>query len=447
MSFTTTIDGETYILPEEFFSRHPGGRDMLLLAASRDASSLVASYHRRDDVFRKTLATLPKVTGVDAQAAHRVFDPHSRALLRTDTPLYAELKQRINAYFEGGLNSRGGSIMILKSFLHIMAAAISYYLSHVQGYFFLSPLTGLCVSMLGLCVQHDANHGALSTSPLLNRFFGFMDDVIGGSALCWRTQHAAGHHQHPNHHELDSDSYGNFPLLRLNPIDRRLWYHAYQAYYAPVLYSLLAFVYPIRDIIDLAYRAHFHTPMPPLDATTLALFWFGKILHYGLLWALPLVLHGGVNGFLGAVLPTLLTGGLFLAISFSVSHNVPSTEYNTTTNKTTCFAETQIRTSADWAPDSWVSCLLWGGLNTQIVHHLFPGIAHIHYPALTRIVVDVCKEKGIPYNAYPTFADAVRAHFQHLHELGNSVEEDIYWGTIRSPRIVSFEEGPTKKQD
>jgi fatty acid desaturase len=195
-------------------------------------------------------------------------------------------------------------------------------------------------------------------------------------------------------------------------------------------------------------RPRLSGPLSYADASsgcaTLALFWFGKILHYGLLWALPLVLHGGVNGFFGAVLPTLLTGGLFLAISFSVSHNVPSTEYNTTTNKTTCFAETQIRTSADWAPDSLVSCFLWGGLNTQIVHHLFPGIAHIHYPALTRIVVDVCKEKGIPYNAYPTFADAVRAHFQHLHELGNSVEEDIYRGKIRSPRL---EEGPTKKQD
>ena len=451
MSFTTTIDGSVYVLTEEFMSRHPGGRDMIILAASRDASSLVGSYHRRDDVFRKSLATLTKLSGTDAevaQTAHRAFDPHSQALLRTDSPLYTELKNRINAYFgnsNNSNNSRGGSIMILKSFFHIAITAFAYYISHIQGYFLLSPITGLMISMLGLCVQHDANHGALSTSPLLNRFFGFMDDVIGGSALCWKTQHVTGHHQHPNHHTLDSDSYGNFPLLRLNPVDKRYWYHAYQAYYAPLLYSLLAFVYPIRDMVDMAYRGHFHTPMPPLDATTLTLFWLGKILHYGLLWAVPLVLHGLSNGFLGLICPTLLTGGLFLAISFSVSHNVPSTAYNNTEDM--CFAETQIRTSADWSPDSLISSFIWGGLNTQIIHHLFPGIAHIHYPALTRIVVDVCREKGIPYNAYPTFGSAVWAHFKQLDALGNGEDEDVHMGKTRSPVIASFENVHDKKSD
>ena len=41
---------------------------------------------------------------------------------------------------------------------------------------------------LGLCIQHDANHGALSSSPFVNRIFGFCDDLIGGSGLCWRHQ-------------------------------------------------------------------------------------------------------------------------------------------------------------------------------------------------------------------------------------------------------------------
>ena len=391
---------------------------MIILAAERDASSLVASYHRRDEVFKKSLATLAKLSGAEAaaaQTAHRAFDPHSRSLLRTDSVLYTELKRRVNAYFTQGRHSRGGPFLILKSFLHIAAAATAYYVSHIQGYWIVSPVTGLLISMVGLCVQHDANHGSLSTFPLLNRFFGFMNDMIGGSALCWKTQHVAGHHQHPNHHTLDSDSYGNFPLFRLNPNDKLYWYHAYQAYYAPFLYSLLAFVYPIRDMIDLIQRAHFHTPMPPLDSLTLSLFWLGKILHYGCLWTVPIILHGLQKGLLGFILPTLLTGGLFLAISFSVSHNVPET---TQTTSDMCFAEAQIRTSADWAPDSLVSSYIWGGLNTQIVHHLFPGIAHIHYPALTRIIADVCREKGIPYNFYPTFASAVWAHFTHLYALG-----------------------------
>ena len=38
----------------------------------------------------------------------------------------------------------------------------------------------------------------------------------------------------------------------------------------------------------------------------------------------------------------------------------------------------------------------------QVVHHLFPGVCHTHYPAIAPIVQDTCKEFGIPYMIYPT---------------------------------------------
>jgi len=38
----------------------------------------------------------------------------------------------------------------------------------------------------------------------------------------------------------------------------------------------------------------------------------------------------------------------------------------------------------------------------QVVHHLFPGISHTHYPAIAPIVLQTCKEFGVPYKVYPT---------------------------------------------
>ena len=38
----------------------------------------------------------------------------------------------------------------------------------------------------------------------------------------------------------------------------------------------------------------------------------------------------------------------------------------------------------------------------QVVHHLFPNICHTHYPAIAPIVVDTCREFGIPYKVFPT---------------------------------------------
>ena len=38
----------------------------------------------------------------------------------------------------------------------------------------------------------------------------------------------------------------------------------------------------------------------------------------------------------------------------------------------------------------------------QVVHHLFPGVCHTHYPAIAPIVLDTCKEFNVPYKVYPS---------------------------------------------
>jgi len=48
---------------------------------------------------------------------------------------------------------------------------------------------GLAGAWIGLTVQHCGNHGAMSTSPLVNKAMGLTDDLIGGSSLMWRYHH------------------------------------------------------------------------------------------------------------------------------------------------------------------------------------------------------------------------------------------------------------------
>jgi len=79
----------------------------------------------------------------------------------------------------------------------------------------------------------------------------------------------------------------------------------------------------------------------------------------------------------------------------------------------------QVATSADFAHGSWFWTHVSGGLNYQVVHHLFPGICHTHYPAIAPIVLDTCAEFKIPYKVYPTFWSALVAHFAHLKVMGH----------------------------
>lgn len=82
------------------------------------------------------------------------------------------------------------------------------------------------------------------------------------------------------------------------------------------------------------------------------------------------------------------------------------------------WAEKQIRTSADFCHGSFFWTHFSGGLNYQIVHHLFPGVIHTHYPALAPIVQKVAQKHGLPYIVFPTFYSAFASHFNHLKSTG-----------------------------
>ena len=48
----------------------------------------------------------------------------------------------------------------------------------------------------------------------------------------------------------------------------------------------------------------------------------------------------------------------------------------------------------------------------QVVHHLFPNVCHTHYPAIAPIVLDTCREFGIPYIVFPTVRCPMQASLQ-----------------------------------
>lgn len=82
------------------------------------------------------------------------------------------------------------------------------------------------------------------------------------------------------------------------------------------------------------------------------------------------------------------------------------------------WAAQQLSSSADFAHGSWLWTHISGGLNYQAVHHLFPGVAHTHYPALGTIIKAKAAEHGIPYKIFPSFWAALAGHFRHLRALG-----------------------------
>lgn len=316
--------------------------------------------------------------------------------------------------------------MLFKSAVLLALTALVYYIAVIRGYWALTPLVGVLFAINGLAIQHDASHGSFSASRWLNTLAGFVDDLIGGSGLLWRHQHVLAHHAYPNDSEWDADTFGNYPILRLNPALPCRWWHRFQHIYILALYSLIGIDYSVMDIANYWRGYYAHIKLHKLRLIDHVLFIVGKLAHFTLVLFIPLALYDWQRALLTIYLPLELCGGFFLASLFAVSHNTDRSEYNLPKHESAaapgarvpCWAEMQIRTSCNWSCGSKLWLWASGGLNYQIEHHLFPGVAHKHYPALHRIVQDVCSKHGIPYNAYPSFASIFWHHLQRVKQLG-----------------------------
>jgi linoleoyl-CoA desaturase len=57
-------------------------------------------------------------------------------------------------------------------------------------------------------------------------------------------------------------------------------------------------------------------------------------------------------------------------------------------------------------------------LNFQVVHHLFPKVCHMHYPALAGIVEATAHAHGLQYRVQPTLSGALASHYGWLKTMG-----------------------------
>jgi linoleoyl-CoA desaturase len=119
---------------------------------------------------------------------------------------------------------------------------------------------------------------------------------------------------------------------------------------------------------------------------------------------------------------TMAAAGVALTVVFQLAHTVegpafplPAMPANILPDE---FAIHQIATTANFATSNHAVTWLVGGLNFQIEHHLFPRIAHVHYPQISRVVRQVCKERNIAYVEHRTFRKAIAAHVRHLRAMG-----------------------------
>jgi linoleoyl-CoA desaturase len=352
-----------------------------------------------------------------------------------DADFYATLKSRVNNYFQENKISRfGNKAMIFKTIFVFALFFVPYgfivsgLVTGIISNLILWILMGAGIACIGLCVMHDANHGALSSNKNVNKILSYSLNIIGGDSEIWRCQHNVLHHTYTNITGADEDI-NPPPILRFSPHEKKSWFHKFQHIYAWFFYGLLTLSWIVIKDFKLAVK---YKKMGVLgDHVTLTrklitiVLW--KMFYIGYVLIIPLYVSPAptwvvVTGFF----LMNIVASVWLSLIFQAAHVMPTSEYPLPDSEgklDTNWAVHQLTTTANFAPKS--NFLFWiiGGLNYQVEHHLFSHISHIHYRELAKIVESTAKEYGIPYFSQPTFRDAIVEHVKMLKTLGTFVPE------------------------
>jgi len=249
---------------------------------------------------------------------------------------------------------------------------------------------------------HNSSHYATSRRNWVNEFLTFFGYpfFLGLSATFWWQQHVTVHHTAPNVVGVDQDA-DLAPWLARTGDEvartsglRRFYYQHLQCLALPLLLAFNCFnmtktgwVHLFRALLDPDRRTRKH--------------WFdlaAMLLHYTCLLALPMLVVGARpvltlyllrTVFVGYLMFAILAPGHFPAEAACLSRPPDPSDYI----RMQTFATVNFRVG-------WVGRLLCSGLQYQIEHHLFPGIAYVYYPKISVVLEKFCRKHGLPYRSY-----------------------------------------------
>lgn len=340
------------------------------------------------------------------------------------------LKERVHLYFqEHKISHKATVTMYLKvcSYFVFVLGIYTLLLTGIGGSFALLSLyllLGFSLSIGMMNVSHDALHGALVSNPKINRAFGYFMDLFGTSSYYWKKEHVVDHHTFTNIADHDADLDVPF-LLRLSQTAPLRRFHRFQQWYAPFLYSLNLIHWIYVSDFKRFYALFFSKKQTSAKPTKLEIFLmlFFKCVHIALFVGVPLIVLEApfwliIIGYIGF----LSVSGITLTTIFQLAHIVENVAFplpNEEGKMETNFIKHQMHTTSNFAMNSRLVGFLFGGLNFQIEHHLFPHVCHMHLSAIAPIVRATAQEYSIPYHHNPSFFKGLRSHFRTLKKLGS----------------------------
>jgi linoleoyl-CoA desaturase len=349
---------------------------------------------------------------------------------KSATDFSRELRTNVEMYFRESKISKFATpslkfkaVILLGTFFGAYAV-IMFSGASVWTLLLLAVVMGIAKAGIGMGLMHDANHGSFSKNKTVNKIFGHTADILGVSSSNWINQHNRLHHTYTNIFEHDEDVHGK-GLFRFTKDAPRNKMHKFQHVYWAFFYGFLTLGWFFADFTK--YKEYRRKGLNKAQGMQIVKE-YGEMVIFKLIFitymlVLPMI-------FLDIAFWQVLIGffvvefvaGWILAVIFSLAHVVDKFDLSnhdkfsgTTDDEWTVH---QIHNTFDFAVKNKALTWYCGGLNYQVIHHLFPNISHAHYPKLYDIVKDTASKHGINYQEFTTFREALVSHVVFLRKLG-----------------------------
>ena len=251
----------------------------------------------------------------------------------------------------------------------------------------LAGVLGLILTQFAFLAHEAAHKQILASGPANDRLGRFLGTFVIGMSYAWWLNKHNRHHANPN--QLGKDPDIAFDTISFTEEDAArqkgflAWITRRQGY---LFFPLLTL-----EGVNLHWTSFklLGNPEPVKHrATEIALIAVRFGAYLGLLfWFLP---PGIAGAFIGVQLAVF---GIYMGASFAPNHKgMPLIPASVKLD----FFSKQVLTSRNVAGGWWATAL-FGGLNYQVEHHLFPSVARPRLAAVRLIVREHCAKEGVPY--------------------------------------------------
>jgi fatty acid desaturase len=387
------IYGKKYDLTN-FIDKHPGGKDILLKTKNhQDITSLFESYH----AFSNISAIKLMLNKYEIRQEDQKEEEKSHLKLY-DYTNYHELTEKVKKIYPSTESVKSTPFWWIMLFINLCMYIPCFYLAMFSSMYLyyrcvLAFVAGFLQMSRAFNILHDSSHYAISVNPSVNYWLCKISNgwILWNSNI-WFYHHVYNHHSYTSQIDKDPDLY-HLTLFRKTKTVRLE---------SNILKNIVKYQHYLIHLVNIPFPGHsYGQGMNYIISSFTNKLWnidLPKVQFYDFIdfVIMSTNIYCLYNGFFLPTMTYITTVNFLYYLNTMLDHDMYETSVENHYDGND-WVRTQAENSGNFINQNKLWTTLFGGINYQIEHHLFPNMSNVHYPVIKPIVEKYCKENNIPY--------------------------------------------------